>query len=212
MNLKETTNLDAYRKAGGEPDSMENQRIRGKLVDREVILCVSGLISNLQAEPAAAAKLGVDEDELIRMGSNDDYRTAVEEWVRNDADPSDLEYAGLCDRKPRVNPYAKPCKRRIRIALRKLEDLDDEEVQEIARSERLDPQVNEVYEHWVVSRYFASKLEGCGETVSRDVIPGCSCYVWGRTCTGQAISMDHVIAEIAANMRILVGQENEWKD
>jgi hypothetical protein len=35
--------------------------------------------------------------------------------------------------------------------------------------------------------------------------------LWGRTTSGQGIAMDSVVAEIASDMGILVGQENEWR-
>jgi hypothetical protein len=35
--------------------------------------------------------------------------------------------------------------------------------------------------------------------------------VWGRTTSGQGIAMDAIVAEIALDIGILVGQENEWR-
>lgn len=51
----------------------------------------------------------------------------------------------------------------------------------------------ECYEHWIVSEWLAGKLETKGEIVIRDI---CGLTIWGRTTTGQAISMDHVIQQI----------------
>jgi hypothetical protein len=56
-----------------------------------------------------------------------------------------------------------------------------------------DPYQREIYEHWAVNEWLAEKLEAKGERVDRDFAGLC---VWGRTCTGQAISMDGVIEAI----------------
>lgn len=47
----------------------------------------------------------------------------------------------------------------------------------------------EVYEWWIVDRYFASKLSEHGEIV----IDG---NIWGRQCTGQSIVLDYVVRSI----------------
>ena len=51
----------------------------------------------------------------------------------------------------------------------------------------------EVFEHWIVSDHLANKLEEEDETIERDFH---GLTVWGRTTTGQAISMDYVIRKI----------------
>lgn len=50
----------------------------------------------------------------------------------------------------------------------------------------------DVYEHWAVTSWFADKLRAKGEIVGDFG----NLTVWGRTCTGQAISMDWVVQEI----------------
>ena len=69
-------------------------------------------------------------------------------------------------------------------------DDEDEAVQDCIQNN--DVQGAEVYEHWIVSSHFAYKLEQHGQTV-KDFF---GLTVWCRCCTGQAISMDHVIQEI----------------
>lgn len=51
----------------------------------------------------------------------------------------------------------------------------------------------EAYEHWAVTSWLARKLEEHGEMVTNY----CNIWIWGRTCTGQAIALDHVIQVIA---------------
>jgi hypothetical protein len=50
----------------------------------------------------------------------------------------------------------------------------------------------EIYEWWFVSEWFYERLRSVGEPV----IDSDYGYLWGRTCTGQAISLDSVIENI----------------
>ena len=53
----------------------------------------------------------------------------------------------------------------------------------------------EIFEYWAVENWLAKQLEKQGE-----IIFDCLDFiVWGRQCTGQAISMDGVIKDIAKN-------------
>lgn len=54
----------------------------------------------------------------------------------------------------------------------------------------------EIFEHWAVSRWLAKKLLARGEAV----LGWEGLNIWGRTTTGQAISMDGVIREIVAEL------------
>lgn len=65
----------------------------------------------------------------------------------------------------------------------------------------------DVYEYWAVTSYMGEKLAAEGEIVF-DLL---DFTVWGRCCTGQAISMDCVFFKIAKDMEILPGQKYEWK-
>jgi hypothetical protein len=56
----------------------------------------------------------------------------------------------------------------------------------------------EVFEFWLVTGWLGDKLEAKGERVVRDFL-GLDC-VWGRTTTGQMISADGVIEEIAREL------------
>jgi hypothetical protein len=55
----------------------------------------------------------------------------------------------------------------------------------------------EVYEHWAVSQYLADELTKHGERVDTDFAGLC---VWARTTTGQAIGMDSCIRAIVAEV------------
>lgn len=67
---------------------------------------------------------------------------------------------------------------------------------------------NEIYEWWAVDPYFGDKLEAYGETI----IEAYGKSYWGRTCTGQMISCDSIIAQLAIDMKILDGMEYDWSD
>lgn len=56
----------------------------------------------------------------------------------------------------------------------------------------------EIFEHWIVSDYLADRLEEFGEAVERDFY---GLTIWGRTTTGQMISMDWVIGEIVKGIQ-----------
>lgn len=73
---------------------------------------------------------------------------------------------------------------------------------------KLDTKPEEVFEWWAVSNWFGEKLkeQGC------IVIEAWNKSYWGRTTTGQAISLDGCIANIAKNMQILEGMEHEWDE
>ena len=55
---------------------------------------------------------------------------------------------------------------------------------------------NEIFEHWIISEYLATKLEKEGEAICKDFY---GLTLWGRGCTGQAISLDSVICDIIAS-------------
>ena len=66
----------------------------------------------------------------------------------------------------------------------------DEEVQEL-RDNGSD--INEVYEHWLVSDWLLTKLKEQEEPILETDYA----VWWGRTCSGQAICLDHNIQELA---------------
>lgn len=56
-----------------------------------------------------------------------------------------------------------------------------------------DEEIEEAYEHWIVTSWLANKLEDKGEMVTKDFL---GLTIWGRTCTGQSIMLDEVIRDI----------------
>jgi len=60
-----------------------------------------------------------------------------------------------------------------------------------------DEDVVEALEHWIVSDWLADKLSGQGEMITKDFM---GMTIWGRTTSGQAISMDYVIEKITEEL------------
>lgn len=62
--------------------------------------------------------------------------------------------------------------------------------------------MKEIYEYWLVSPYLGEKLRENGEAV----LERYGAWVWGRTCTGQTISLDGVMR------KIVCGKDGEHED
>jgi len=75
-----------------------------------------------------------------------------------------------------------------------LDEMDEQEIRELADEFDIEPYTNEALEHWIVSDWLADKLEECGEMVIRD-FKGLT--IWGRTTSGQHISLDYAIQKIS---------------
>lgn len=56
----------------------------------------------------------------------------------------------------------------------------------------MDMYPKEIYEYWLVSPYLGERLKELGEAV----LERFGAWVWGRTCTGQAIALDGVMEKI----------------
>ena len=86
------------------------------------------------------------------------------------------------------------------IKLRNSASIDSETLNEFyydywATSDHLNNEV-EVFEWWVVSGWLGRKLESKGELI----IKSGTLTIWGRTTTGQHITMDYVIEKIYENL------------
>jgi hypothetical protein len=193
--IKASSTLAEYRAAGGEPHSGKNWRILEKLVAREVVQCVSGLVSHFAQNEGALEGSEYSYDDVLDLCTNrPDHSGRIEEIEQEieelEADLEDADEA--TDTLDNGRTRAK-----IEKLTEEKEDLEGEQ-----------DEPNEVYEHWIVSDWFAGKLKERGETTGELF----NLTIWGRCTTGQAISIDHVISEIAAEMQILEGQAREWTE
>ena len=56
-----------------------------------------------------------------------------------------------------------------------------------------EPELVEALEFWIVQDWFGDELKKHGEIVNKDFLGFC---IWGRTTSGQAISLDYVVQDI----------------
>ena len=159
---------------------MKNQEIMGKFVNREVIYCVSSLVSELAKK---ADHFPEYTDELCdAFYGHPDYEEAARNagWEEvDDGFVKDGEISGASDWKE--------------LCFEQNIDFDEYRP--------------EIFEHWIVTEFLADKLESNGHKVLRDFF---GMTVWCRPTTGQAILLDGVIHSICEGMGILEGQKYDW--
>lgn len=153
-------------------DSLKNQSIKDKFINREIYTCISDMADHL-------------------FTYNSDGYASWDEW--------DNLYMPMC---PECGYFSQESN---------FEETDDcdgyicpycgETLDEIPDSE---PQ--EIYEYWLISNWFGEKLRDLGEPV----FERWGAWIWGRCCTGQAISLDGVIGRVCESLEILEGQKYEW--
>ena len=192
-------------KTGQSVHSVENQRILGRLVNREVVTNVSMLVSHFAQNPKALNGSDYHYDEVLDLCRGVDYYEAAQSWFE-DCNFDDLvELAEEYD--PEVGEENLRHIKKYEV-IQVIEDAVDD-WEEFCRDNDIetDDFETEIYEHWVVTEWFKRRLEQQGEVVGEFF----GLDIWGRGSTGQAISMDGVIAEIAIDMEILVGQPYSWE-
>jgi hypothetical protein len=167
-------------------NSSKNQEIKRKFVDREVIYCVSSLVSELAGK--AEEFRDYEDDLYASYQSEPDYEEALTD---NECEPFVDEFGAECWK-------------------------DNRDGETFAGSAQYACEAfgidaydycRDVFEHWIVTDWLADKLEAHGEKILRDFF---GMTIWCRTTTGQAILLDGVIGEICHDMEILDGQANEW--
>jgi hypothetical protein len=199
-----TTIREYQQQTGHNVHSAENQRILEKFVSRNVERNVSMLVEHFLRNPEALNGSDYDWEELVDLSKCIDWEEAAmdaldgftaddcREWFDDYED--DLEDAD-----------AKTMREIIFQHLKDDEDLQDfveKNVDDLADYEM------EVLEYWIVDERFREKLAEKGEATMEEFF---GMPVWGRTTSGQGIAMDAIVAEIALDIGILVGQENEWR-
>lgn len=152
----------------------------GDLVRREVILCVSSLVSTLASGYGHCSQRTRDypHEGLIEQAAElshplDDYEEAATEagWTATGWEENGSK--GFSLNGEDVEHYA--------------------DWQTLCDQNDIEPYQREVYEHWAVSSWLAEKLIAQGEKVDTDFA---GMNVWARTTTGQAILLDRVIERI----------------
>lgn len=159
--------------------SGDYQRAVGELVHREVIYCVSGIVSELTRQKT---------DEWFHLFVQEDWQTPAREAIPGLPREKLLEFLGKNDCAVNADSTAATLSS---ACLRHLESAGS--WQDFCHANDLEPQRHEIYEHWIVSEWLAAQLEQRGEVIERDFY---GLTLWGRACTGQAILLDGVICSI----------------
>lgn len=167
-------------------NSSENQEIKRKFVEKNVLACASSLIYQLEQD-------GHYADEIMEF--------SLKYEIREDDLKADL----LKDYKEELKEYLED----TFTEETKLEDLDSEELKELADYLNIIDDYTEsveAYEHWIVNNWLAGKLEKLGELITYDFL---GLTIWGRACTGQAILLDWVISKICDDLGMLEKDKTE---
>jgi len=168
-------------------DSSANQRIKDKFVNREVEACISMMAEYILKQEDSDAPFCWEDVENYSMPKCSECGSSYGfEETECDTENENGELIPIEGYKCKGCDWF--------YSIDEYNDLDTE------------PQ--DIFEWWIVSNWFGEKLRDKGEPV----IEQWGFYIWGRTCTGQSISMDYVIGEICEDMGILEGQENDWSD
>lgn len=147
-----------------------------RIVKQDVIYCVSSLVSEISEMSGRSGNHQLQEQCFNLSESEPDYEQAAtdEGWVISD----NKEFFEI------IHP-----------------DSDDSysDWEDCCNDENIDYHSyrSEVYEHWIVSSWLANKLESHGQVIDHDFM---GLTIWGRCTTGQSISMDYVIQQIAKDI------------
>jgi len=168
-------------------NSSKNQTIKMKFVQREVYACISDMAEYLFGYDGDKYA-DWDEWENLYITRCPECGEVVDEW--KEVDETDVEHIESDDIANGYMDYGVKCPHCGAI-----------------HEEEPEPERQEIYEYWIVSSWLGEKLREKGEPV----LERGGGWIWGRTCTGQAILLDDVISEICYDMEILEGQSREWK-
>lgn len=172
--------------------SADYQRAVAQMVEREVVYCVSCVVDSIRRASDCWSEMEVDEEEMYALSVQDDWET-----------PGIYDIENNMERQELIDAFED-----LDIELDKNDEgdviLTDEELKkfliaevsdwhEFCADRNLDPEQREVYEHWIVSRWLANRLEERGEVVNHNFL---GLPIWGRCTTGQSISIDSVIEDI----------------
>ena len=173
--------------------SSDKQEIATRLVSREIFHCASQMISGVAPH---ACEMGI-EDEINAVCCPDseieeyEYQEAAEAegWIK-------FEDATEAQQKEAIDNYL-PDDTTTKAFIQLDDDgeyIDSDyrisSYEELCNDHDIDVESEpvEVYEFWIISDWLAYRLPS-------QTILGFN--IWGRTCTGQAICLDHNIQEIA---------------
>ncbi len=158
------------------------QRACGLWVERNIGQCVSSLMYNVGRNLEECSRIfDFDYDEAFGWFQREDYEGAVSYHISNLDRDEVVEY---------LTGRSIECRDDEDIAtLREamFEDIKSEDLDEYARENGIDPDYDEVYEHYIVnSSWAADDLRAYGQIVFE--FGGLT--IFGRCATGQSLSLD----------------------
>lgn len=158
------------------------------IVKNEVLACASSMVSTILQASDTWRALEIDEDDAYRLAECLDFDEPAAQHIA-DMDSDDLrDYLESRDVETAEDA---PIEDLRRLALA---ELAEHGARDFCDEFSIEPDRMEVYEHWIVSNWLANRLEAAGHPIARDFL---GFTIWGRPTTGQSISMDSVILEIA---------------
>jgi len=214
-------------------DESRFQRVCGAYVRHHIGPCVSSLMYDVGQNLEDCSRIfDFDYDEAINWFQVPDYETAVDYFI-DSADLDDLEtiadmvgdWSDVIDDIPKayeesagagftieslglrgddeydLNQEALEASiKEIRAKVKAM--ISNQSYQEISEHFNLEPDYNEALEFWVLNEgYFMNELQARGEIV----FEFCNLRIWGRTTSGQAISIDGVIRRMVRDL-----PEDHW--
>lgn len=209
-------------------DSIVNQQIKSKFVDREVM----ALMTDFAEYVIRRNYDGEDDDAPFSNDDIENYYTkkcdaccgtsaerfdnyVPKEPIEKNEDGRKSYCCPICGMEYEVSEDEDipDCIERAKLCCQPDEDDDDVyhcldcgKVFSQDEYDYLDDEPQEVYEWWMVTTWFGEKLKAHGEVV----IELYGRTLWGRCCTGQAILLDYVVGRICEEMEILEGQAYDW--
>lgn len=196
-------------------DEILFQRACGLWVERNIGQCVSSLMGDVGRNLEECSRIfDFDYDEALGWFQREDYSEVVSDFI-DDADLDDLETIAnmvgywsdvlgeVCVGYTEEGDLV-PTQEQLEGIRTKVKALitNDSEYTEIGRHLNFDPDYTEILEHWVLpERWTANDLEAEGEVV----FDFGGMTIWGRTTSGQSISIDYVIRNICKNL-----PEDHW--
>lgn len=173
-------------------ESMAEQRVCEDLVRREVVWNAGELVQFLMSDRVDGGDF--DPDDLHSLCQSVDQEATIDGEIDGWDEDEYREMIAAVGEDAREDLKAQ-CRE---LALEDFAWFEDMYSPELEYSEAL--------EFWAVTKWFSDKLAEHGESTAEIL----GFYLWGRTCSGQSISMDRVIHNIASGMEILPGQKNSW--
>ena len=179
--MEKITNIE-YKKADDESTRQEKNRI---LVEREILCLFSYPMAKLQEKEIVSYDDFENltySDEQLKINHAHDLKEDIKE-IEN----ARLELVGLYEYEEDEEKT-----REIEGQERIIEERTEKINEYIQNIKDRGEDAQEIYEYWIVTEWFYNKLKELGEPVTDWE----NLYIWGRTCTGQAIALDYTIDNI----------------